>query len=171
MKNIIIIIVVLVLVGGGIWFLSTMMPGPEEPVMPEEVAKEAVTEKEEEEVINGEEKINILYPSGGEEWVIGEIYNIQWESQSIDRVDIYIYTGGFADCRTVYRLATNISADLGEYSFTVPSDMCPYEIDPSGRGYTIQFWHPDTFDIPDTGFEHQLINLVQESNHISIIQQ
>jgi len=115
--------------------------------------------------------ITVIYPKGGEEWVIGETYNIQWEDQNIDRVDIYLYKSGFADCRTVYRLAANISVDLGEYSFTVPSDMCPYEIDPLGKGYTVQFWHPDAFDVPDPGAEWPPANLIQESNYISIVEE
>jgi len=87
--------------------------------------------------------IKVLSPNGGEKWVVGNTYNITWESSGIDKVNIYLeeieLPGGIwqtteclqescdpnvSFCPPCDKLiASNISASLGKYSWTIPANQ------------------------------------------------
>ena len=87
--------------------------------------------------------IKVLSPNRGEKWVVGNTYNITWESSGIDKVNIYLeeieLPGGIwqtteclqescdpnvSFCPPCDKLiASNISASLGKYSWTIPANQ------------------------------------------------
>ena len=70
--------------------------------------------------IDFETLLTVISPNGGEEWVIGETYDITWESNGLDKVTIYLY--GLSLRKTI---VSNISASQGFYSWEISSDIDP----------------------------------------------
>ena len=70
--------------------------------------------------------ITVTSPNGGEEWMAGNNYDIQWQSSRIDKVNIYIscdeiVTGG--GCLKL--VEQDINASLGKYAWQIKSsDTC-----------------------------------------------
>ncbi|MFN7014203.1 MAG: PKD domain-containing protein, partial [Bacteroidia bacterium] len=61
--------------------------------------------------------INILYPTGGELFTIGQIININWiASNNISTVDIY-----FSDYEGDYLIASNVPAQQNIYAWQIPN--------------------------------------------------
>lgn len=147
----------------GIWFLSALTP--EEPVIPEEVTEEVLTE-EGEEVINGEERMSIIYPSGGEEWVAGNTYEIKWTPlENIETVRIALYN---KDVRTYEEELASGYPNTGIFKWKAPSilrpqaegyviriEECSYDLEAGftvcGTGVTVQ--SDDVFSIVDKAGE------------------
>lgn len=94
---------------------------------------EVVVEEEEiqEEEIQEESYIQVLSPNGGEEWLIGETYNISWDVKGlIDKVDVEL--GGYDENGNLisqwYTIAENTasysaSLGLGFYQWTIPYNI------------------------------------------------
>jgi predicted secreted protein len=88
--------------------------------------------------------ITVISPNGGEEWTIGETYDISWASEGTNYstvlVDIYLWRDG----EFVKTIALGVSPSLlsgspsiGKYSWTVPSDLTlgdKYQIKLSASG-------------------------------------
>jgi len=81
--------------------------------------------------------VKLLSPNGGEKWVKGEVYNIQWSSTGIENVTIFL-----ADFReenpTWYRISPDISATLPRYSWKVADcygSICDFTL---GNQYKIK---------------------------------
>jgi peptidoglycan hydrolase-like protein with peptidoglycan-binding domain len=120
-------------------------------------------------VVTPEEKsITVISPNGGEKWVRGKTYDITWNSAGVDKVDIYArkidptivcapcIVGNYCPPCQGTLIAKNVSASLGKYSWTVPSDIA------LGDKYKIQ--------IGDTGFYLGQNNIYDESdNYFSIV--
>jgi len=84
--------------------------------------------------------ITVLSPNGGEKWVVGKTYEITWRSSGIDKVDVslcgQIPIDIAGNCLPV--IAEDISANLGKYSWTIPSDISPKD------GYRIRIFDGKT---------------------------
>lgn len=60
--------------------------------------------------------IEVLSPNGGEEWFIGETYDIRWDSTGVDRVYITLFDYSLHDhCSLTYDSVPN----TGKHSFTI----------------------------------------------------
>ena len=71
--------------------------------------------------------ITVLSPNGGETWVVGQTYDVTWKSSGVDKIQVDLFPEVAIEgesCKTSMNIANYISAYLGRYSFTVPSDMC-----------------------------------------------
>jgi len=76
-------------------------------------------------------KITVVSPNGGEEWIVGNTYDIKWSSTGVDNVDIEV---AFFDSQKNHVggqvIASNVDAKQGSYSWTIPNDWkyrgCPY---------------------------------------------
>jgi type II secretory pathway pseudopilin PulG len=69
--------------------------------------------------------IKILSPSGGEEWVIGNTYEIKWESQGVEGVYIFI-TDMSSPSKELIRirgLGEEVPAAKGSFSWTIPKNI------------------------------------------------
>jgi hypothetical protein len=90
--------------------------------------------------------ITITSPNGGEKWTRGNTYDITWESSGINKVNIYLKDDSIGvPCtlcvENVYcppcgatKIASNISAAQGKYSWTIPSTQS------IGSKYKILIW-------------------------------
>jgi inhibitor of cysteine peptidase len=93
-----------------------------------------------------EKSITVISPNGGEQWQIGKTYDITWKATGIDKVNIYLdeveLEGGIGSeiacsqasycafqycepCNFEKKIASNISASLGKYSWTIPTTQVP----------------------------------------------
>ncbi len=68
--------------------------------------------------------INVLFPNGGERLTIGETYNIAWNANNVRAVNIHLenWQGQPAGGPLTWRIATEIPASLGEYSWMISDD-------------------------------------------------
>lgn len=62
----------------------------------------------------GTKSIQVLTPNGGEEWKIGESYQISWKAKGIERVGIVLFKG-----KEPKWIAKNVSAKLGNYEWKI----------------------------------------------------
>jgi len=89
--------------------------------------------------------IKVISPNGGEEWVIGNTYDIVWEAKGLEKVDIafkdYKYTPP-----QIYSIVSEIPASLGKYSFTIGSTEIQFYGFPPGERYKILVI--DEMDLP-----------------------
>jgi len=88
--------------------------------------------------------VTVIFPNGGEKWEIGKDSDITWKSTGIDKVNIYARNLGLgvmcSPCITgIYcsscdgtLITKDVSASLGKYSWTIPSNIS------SGDKYKIQ---------------------------------
>lgn len=71
--------------------------------------------------------ITILSPNGGEKWQYGKTYTIEWKSEGINKVKIYLQNWeGVPIAGDDYKscvIADNVSASTGKYSWTIKD--CP----------------------------------------------
>lgn len=66
--------------------------------------------------------INVLSPTNGEKYVVGETYPIKWTvSDGIDKVDISISYGNKAEQSKM--IAQNVDAKSGLYNWTIPKGL------------------------------------------------
>jgi hypothetical protein len=65
--------------------------------------------------------ITVLSPNGGEVWEAGKTYDITWTSLGIDKVYIGLLIGD--QLLSEYVIASNISASLGKYTWTIPANQ------------------------------------------------
>ena len=63
--------------------------------------------------------VTLTAPNGGEEWQVGEDYEITWDSGFISNVQIE-YT---SDGTTWTELAASVDATLGTYTWTIPNEL------------------------------------------------
>jgi len=78
--------------------------------------------------------ITVISPNGGERWEIGKTYEIRWESQGVDTVDIRAVTVSTSPYGIL--IATGVPATQKAYSWTISSDFSPrddYKISISGK--------------------------------------
>ena len=74
------------------------------------------------------QSITVLIPNGGEYWVIGNTYQVEWTSENVDFVKMFLTTdNGFS-----WELfAENVTSSDGSYDFDVPiitSNQCKIKI-------------------------------------------
>jgi len=62
--------------------------------------------------------ITVTAPNGGEEYVVGQNYNIQWSSVSVNEVSIQYSTDNGSTWQSV---ANNLTASTGYYAWTTPN--------------------------------------------------
>ena len=82
--------------------------------------------------------ITVISPNGGEEWEIGKTYEIRWESQNVEFVNIEIVW-----CHTGWEIAYRVSASSGKYLWTIPSSF------EESSDYQIHIWDPDNTEVED----------------------
>jgi len=82
--------------------------------------------------------ITVISPNGGEEWEIGKTYEIKWESQNVEFVNIEIVLG-----HTGWHIAYRVSASSGKYLWTIPSSF------EESSDYQIHIWDPDNAEVED----------------------
>lgn len=67
----------------------------------------------------------VISPNGGEKWIVGNTYDIEWKASAVGRVYIYLYDySGPVGTRGV---ADNIPVSDGKYSWKIPSEITPSE--------------------------------------------
>ena len=116
-----------------------------------------------------EKSITVLSPNGGEQWVIGNSYDITWSSLGVDDINIYArkidsnivcspcISGMYCPPCDGTLISKNLSASLGKYLWTIPSNIV------SGDKYKIQIGDPDFY----LGYS----NIYDESdNYFSIVE-
>lgn len=81
------------------------------------------------------DKITVLSPNGGENLFPGNKYDITWESEGVDKVDIWAiredeqiacgvcYIGSYCPPCQGILVDKNVDASLGKYSWTIPSGI------------------------------------------------
>ena len=72
-------------------------------------------------IVTAEEpSITVLSPNRGEKWVVGNTYDITWESTGVDKIKIWIidYGSSFGGPASGL-IAENIDASLGKYKWTI----------------------------------------------------
>ena len=86
-------------------------------------------------IISAERSITVIFPNGGERWVAGNTYDITWRYSGVDKVNIYLEETDVmciiicapgevcAPCYAQQKIAADVSASLGRYSWTVPSNQ------------------------------------------------
>lgn len=126
-KYIIIILILAVIVGGGIlgWIKRQEIPPAEFP----EIEK---LEKVEEEM--EEPYIRVVSPNGGEEWIVGNSYEIQWEcSKKYSKkwsqlgIDIWLVGKHLEDSLILKIASISSKAGINQYNWLVPSTVEPGE--------------------------------------------
>lgn len=65
-------------------------------------------------IVFGSAKIKITSPNGGDEWEIGQKYEITWEAKKVDKVGIAL----FYEAKVEW-IAKDVSANLGKYEWEV----------------------------------------------------
>ncbi len=66
--------------------------------------------------------IKLLSPNGGEEWIVGNTYDIKWDSSGVDEIVIEVMEG--AHSRGIITMPQKtINADLEKYSWEIPSSF------------------------------------------------
>ena len=76
--------------------------------------------------------ITITSPNGGEDWTVGETYDITWDSKGVDKVNIELVKGNEG-----WHLAYDVSAAAGKYAWQV-GDFTP------DSTYKIHIWDAET---------------------------
>lgn len=79
-----------------------------------------------------EPAITVMSPEEGEKWVIGKTYDIMWESEGLQEVDIYFVRPWREDelgmvKPSCTRIVTGIPAATGIYIWVVSDDTAPQE--------------------------------------------
>ena len=67
--------------------------------------------------------ITVTSPNGGETWGGGKTYDITWNSAGVDTVSITLIDYRAGPVETT--IAANLSASLGKYSWTIPTNITP----------------------------------------------
>lgn len=79
--------------------------------------------------------ITVISPNGGEIWEIGKTYQIKWESQGLDKVDIRVVNPNTSPVGV--KIITGIQSSLGSYFWTISSSIFSsrddYEVSISGQ--------------------------------------
>lgn len=75
--------------------------------------------------------ITVNSPSGGEVWDYGQTHDITWSSTGLDTVNIGLVKAG---AQTSITIASNVTASLGKYTWTIPSTL-------SAGAYNISITH------------------------------
>ena len=92
--------------------------------------------------------LTVLSPNGGEQWVIGETYQVTWKSQGLDTVagiNLIDYTPGDRYDHQ-YGIASMVPASSGKYSWTIPSHIMP------GANYKVVVGYEEINDFSDDYF-------------------
>lgn len=66
-------------------------------------------------------KIEIVNPNGGDEWEIGQTYEITWKARGVNSIGIVMFKG-----KNPQWVVKNINAGDGKYPFKVYPDQSPY---------------------------------------------
>ena len=74
-----------------------------------------------------EKSITVKFPNGGEKWVVGKAYEIQWESTGLEGEEVGLALKEH-DVHAFFSIGT-VSASAGKYSWTIPSDISPRDYD------------------------------------------
>lgn len=70
-----------------------------------------------------EPKIQVLSPNGGERWELKGTYMIKWKTLGMDFVDIELVSEATGTQRI--SIAKKVPASIGEYLWTIPTDLPP----------------------------------------------
>lgn len=77
--------------------------------------------------------IKVISPNGGEEWIVGEARKIQWESEGLNSVIVWLrdYSQGinFLACR----LGGYAESTSGEYLWNINLQNCPFSPSPGDK--------------------------------------
>jgi len=123
-KYILIVVILAILVGGGILGYQYWWAPKEETKIPELKTPGAIEKVEIPEEVTP--YIKVISPNGGENWLVGKTYDISWESRGIDKININLIEhvicppGALCEAPFLIDIASNISANLGKYSWTIP---------------------------------------------------
>jgi len=73
--------------------------------------------------------ITVISPDEGAQWVIGEAYDIIWESRGIEEVDVYLGEPPPPTLpKPLYtKIVAGVPAARGAYSWTIPDETSPRE--------------------------------------------
>lgn len=72
-----------------------------------------------------EPTITVKFPNGGEKWVVGNTYKIQWTSTGIEKVSLLLTKKEGEVFRTIKVIASNVSAASSSYSWKISADVVP----------------------------------------------
>jgi len=79
--------------------------------------------------------VTITSPNGGEKWIIGNTYNITWNSAGVENVNIEIERGKTEENPLYKKVVSFFPASGGKYSWTIPTD-----INPGDNSFKIRIW-------------------------------
>ena len=145
-STILIIVIVLVVVAGGIlaWQYWSEPVGPEPTTEDQEEIDQPVVENGANDEFNKEPYIKTITPNGGEEWTIGKIAIVKWDSVGVEKVNILLI-----DYRAPEQCVLNqepVSASIGEYVFKVENYKCDGGMT-SGVGTTLPIKNGEMYKI------------------------
>jgi len=108
--------------------------------------------------------IKVISPNGGEEWKIGETYNITWESKGIDKINIglQLFDSQKSIIGPAYPIVKNTDASKGIYSWNIKSSniyVSP-QINTTAKFYKIS--------IVSTSFRNTGIGADESDNYFTI---
>jgi hypothetical protein len=90
-------------------------------------------------------RITLITPNGGETWVEGETYRLQWRSSGVKQVNIAAAAGG----KDLGHIATEVKADAGAYTWTIPKGFVS-DFEPSGSdAMRIRVYAADNAEVYD----------------------
>jgi|AntAceMinimDraft_16_1070373.scaffolds.fasta_scaffold03461_6 hypothetical protein len=87
--------------------------------------------------------IKVISPNGGEEWEIGESYNIVWESAGLEEFADNLIVSLFNEGEGYTNLVSNISISTNEYSWIIGSEI------EAGDSYKVMVTTPGASGISD----------------------
>jgi hypothetical protein len=113
--------------------------------------------------IPGTPSLQVVYPNGFEKWEFGKTYTIRWNSNNVNRINIFLEDwsspGGGA---IVYLIGKNINATLGSWSWTVSDEV--FKIKP-GSFYRIKIRQIDEgVPNPLSDYSDDFFSIVETSN-------
>ncbi len=105
-------------------------------------------------IVEKEKSITVVSPNGGEKWVAGQTYDINWNSSGMEKVVMSI-CGETNSCRELPGMGYGVDASLGKYSWA---------IDPNA------LWFPGNFKMRISSYTD--LRVYDESdNYFSIVTQ
>jgi len=110
----------------------------------------------------GTPSLQVVYPNGFEKWEFGKTYTIRWNSNNVNRINIFLEDwsspGGGA---IVYLIGKNINATLGSWSWTVSDEV--FKIKP-GSFYRIKIRQIDEgVPNPVSDYSDDFFSIVESS--------
>lgn len=88
--------------------------------------------------VNSSYAINIIIPSGGEEWTIGQTYQIQWDDNISENVKIQLKRNG-----SIVHTIANSAPSSGSYNWEIPNSLT------AGNNYRVNIQSVNNSNIYD----------------------